>query len=235
MKAKSLILATTLLLTLGAGAAHATETTPTPEPTVTAPAQGWDPTLIVVLTPPYLGADGQIVGPQPQDPSLSEYFTWWAVTENNMVTVTASVIPGAEASTDLTLTDRSGAVDVIVFEPIALPVVSEIPTTQCGDVVDGFPVGDNADMCDNPPIPEVPAAVVPAPVVETPQPGFGSVTVAPEVPATSYAPDAATSERVAAGEELAYTGVGTGLLLLGVMVVGAGIGVLYFNSQVRRV
>ena len=208
MKTKTLLVATALMLSLGAGAANATEATPTPEPTVTVPAQEDDPTLVVVLTPPYLGADGQIVGPQPVNPILAEYFTWWSVTENNMVTVTAAVIPGGEASIDLTLTDRSGATDLIVFDPIALPA----PVVSVPDAAESYPA--------------------PAPVATTPEedePGWdcetmGNLTCGVPVEAATpvYAPDAATSERVAAGEELAYTGANTGALALGVGLLGLG-------------
>lgn len=221
MKIKSLIVATALLLSLGAGTAHATEATPTPEPTISEPAQVPDPTLIVVLTPPYLGADGQIVGPSALYPELSGYFTWWVDVVDNAAIVTASVIPGSEVSTDLTLTDRSGAVDVIVFDPIVLPVVPE-------------PVVPEPAPAPAP----VPAPVVPAPTLEEDEPGWNCETmgngvcgpaVAPMVAAPAYAPDAATSERVAAGEELAYTGVnvfglgmGAALMALGVFLLAAG-------------
>lgn len=143
------------------------------------------------------------------------------------------------------LIDTTGCVQAEDGSWVDPSYYAEIPTTECGDVVNGFPVGDNADMCPDTslPIPNIPPMTAddvvnsyPAPpvVVEpvTVPEVAESVPVTPEMPV--YAPDAATSERVAAGEELAYTGANTGLLLLGVVVVGAGIGVLYFNSQVRR-
>lgn len=120
---------------------------------------------------------------------------------------------------------------------------AEIPTTQCGDVVDGFEVGARADLCPDTttPVPYIPPMTAddvvgsypaPAPVItpEEDEPGWdcetmGNLTCGVPVEAATpvYAPDAATSERVTAGEELAYTGANTGALAVaGGAMLGLG-------------
>lgn len=118
----------------------------------------------------------------------------------------------------------------------------------------GVVVGDNADLYGNEPVPintdtpvptygQIPALTkaeveaisedvyghypAPAPIIEEDEPGWNCETMGNGVcgPAMDATPT----------EELADTGTGTTILaVVGAMVLGAGIGVVYISSRVRR-
>lgn len=147
---------------------------------------------------------------------------------------------------------------------------------ECGDVIDGFPVGDNADMCDNPPlpapdtslpIPEIPplvidpstgqqpveptpAPVAPAPALEEDESGWdcevhgngvcGTVTPAPVIvpqyiPAPIQMP-VGTEQRVAAGQELAYTGPAdtAAILAVSTFIIAGGAGLVLLSRRTKE-
>lgn len=222
MKKLFVVLTMLAAMMMGAGAANATSSLP-PVPTdptsvlgegVVAPPPGDDAALIIQITGPVLDANGCLVVPVPKFP---EYFGYSVAYVDGTAVVTAAIYPEHQRYVDLTLTDRTGAADVITFEPLAVGsgCVGALPE----------PVPSPAPVVPPVPSPEP----VPAPPVE-PVPAPVEVQ---QVPAPEPVP-AGTAERVAAGEELAYTGAEDAALAgIAASVLTGGVALVWLARRMR--